>query len=143
MSAKRVIVKPCLTFVDASVLIAAARGMDEIARRAMEVLDDPVRVFASSSFVRLEVLPKAVFNKRRAEADFYRAYFAKVTAWTQPIERVVRNAYRDAVRSGLSAVDALHVSAAKLVHAAELITAERAQSPLCRTRAIRVHTIRL
>lgn len=136
------VVNPRLTFVDASVLIAAARGTDEVARRAMEVLDDPLRLFASSSFVRLEILPTSVFNKRRAEAEFYRAYFAKVTAWAQPIDRVVRNAYRDAVRSGLSAIDALHVSAAKLVNAAELVTAERAESPLCRTRAIRVHTIR-
>ena len=90
--------KPRLTFVDASVLIAATRGTDEIARLAMEVLDDPTRAFASSAFVRLEVLPKSVFNKRRVESDFYRAYFSKVTAWAQPIERVVRNAYRDVNR---------------------------------------------
>lgn len=32
-----------LTFVDAGVLIAAARGSDDVARRAMEVLDDPDR----------------------------------------------------------------------------------------------------
>jgi predicted nucleic acid-binding protein len=136
-------VRPRLTFVDASVLIAAARGTDEIARRAMEILDDPTRAFASSASVRLEVLPKAVFNRRRAETDFYRAYFAKVATWAQPIERLVRNAYRDAIRSGLSAIDALHISAARLVNASELVTAERAESPLCRAQSIRVRTIRL
>jgi hypothetical protein len=53
-----------VVFVDASVLIAAARGADAIALLAMEVLDDPNNRFASSAFVRLEVLPKAVFHKR-------------------------------------------------------------------------------
>ena len=35
-----------LTFVDAAVLIAAARGGSEQAARAMEILDDPERVTA-------------------------------------------------------------------------------------------------
>ena len=46
-----------LTFVDAGVLIAAVRGTEEIAKRALQVLDDPELNFASSVFVRLEVLP--------------------------------------------------------------------------------------
>ena len=37
-----------LTFIDSGILIAAARGTDEIARLAMQVLDDPDR-----SLVRL------------------------------------------------------------------------------------------
>jgi hypothetical protein len=53
-----------LTFVDSGVLIAAARGADEVARRAMTVLDDPDRTFASSALVRLEVLPKALRHDR-------------------------------------------------------------------------------
>lgn len=60
-----------LTFVDAGVLIAAARGGSIQARRAMDILDDPERQFASSPFLRLEVLPQALFNKRTAEAAFY------------------------------------------------------------------------
>ena len=50
-----------LTFVDAGVLIAAARGGNVQATRAMEILDDPEREFAASPFLRLEVLPQAVF----------------------------------------------------------------------------------
>lgn len=57
-----------LTFVDAGVLIAAARGGNVQAARAMEILDDPEREFAASPFLRLEVLPQAVFNKRVAFA---------------------------------------------------------------------------
>jgi hypothetical protein len=56
-----------LTFVDAGVLIAAARGGTVEAARAMEILDDPDREFAASPLLRLEVLPQAVFNKRQAE----------------------------------------------------------------------------
>jgi len=37
-----------LTFVDAGVLIAAARGGSEQAQRALAVLDDPEREFAAS-----------------------------------------------------------------------------------------------
>jgi predicted nucleic acid-binding protein len=47
-----------LTFIDSGVLIAAFRGRDELSERAMAVLDDPDRSFASSEFVRLEVLPR-------------------------------------------------------------------------------------
>ncbi len=65
-----------LTFIDSGVLIAAVRRTDEVARRAMEVLDDPDRAFASSVFVRLEVLPKALYNNSRVEAEFYEAFFA-------------------------------------------------------------------
>ncbi len=45
------------TFVDSGVLIAAARGNEDVARQAMAVLDDPEREFASSPLVKLEVLP--------------------------------------------------------------------------------------
>ncbi len=67
-----------LTFVDAAVLIAAARGGNEQAARAMEILDDPEREFAASPFLRLEVLPQAIFNKREAEVASYEAFFQSV-----------------------------------------------------------------
>ena len=53
-----------LTYIDSGVLIAASRGVGDIARRAVEVLDDQDRAFASSEFVRLEVLPKPVYYGR-------------------------------------------------------------------------------
>jgi hypothetical protein len=40
-----------LTFVDAGVLIAAARGGNVKASRAMEIFDDPEREFALSCWV--------------------------------------------------------------------------------------------
>jgi hypothetical protein len=108
----------------------------------MEVLDDPTRTFASSVFVRLEVLPKPLFHKRRDEASFYRSYFAGVTRWAEPINSEARRAYMEGVKNGLSAIDALHVAAAIVAGARELVTVERASSPLCRVTSVAVRTIR-
>jgi hypothetical protein len=44
-----------ITFVDAGMLIAAARGRSAISAEAIAILDDPERSFASSEFIRLEV----------------------------------------------------------------------------------------
>jgi predicted nucleic acid-binding protein len=79
------------TFVDAGVLIAAARGGNVQAARAMEIFDDPEREFAASTFLRLEVLPQAVFNKRVAEAEFYEAFFATVSHWATDLTAVAEN----------------------------------------------------
>ena len=53
---------PRLIYVDSGVLLAAARGVDAIAQEAFAVLDDPDVQFASSSYVKLEVLPKVLYN---------------------------------------------------------------------------------
>lgn len=70
-----------LTFVDAGVLIAAARGGNVQATRAMNILGDPDREFAASPFLRLEVLPRAIFNNRETETALYEAFFPTVTHW--------------------------------------------------------------
>src|ERR1017187_8228928 len=54
------------TFLDSGILIAAARLVDPGAERALKLLDDPDRVFLTSPFVQLEVVPKAVFFKKLA-----------------------------------------------------------------------------
>src|SRR6266496_3453429 len=100
------------TYVDSGVLIAAARGIDSRSTAAMSVLDDPDREFAASIFVELEVLPKAIYNKRADEAEFYRTYLASVAYTPSDLASVVDQARAIAERYGLSALDALHVSAA-------------------------------
>jgi len=52
------------TFIDAGVLIAAARGEDAPSINALEILDDQSREFVSSPFIVLEVLPKAIYNRK-------------------------------------------------------------------------------
>jgi predicted nucleic acid-binding protein len=130
-----------ITFVDAGVLIAAARGSTDVSAQAMAILDDPDRTFASSEFVRLEVLPKALFNRKSNEAEFYRSFFQAVTHWPDSTDAVVRHAYEVAVRFGLAALDALHVAAALSVGAGEFITTEKRDKPLHRTTGVLVRSI--
>ncbi len=129
-----------LTFVDAGVLIAAARGTGVKALGAFSVLDDPNREFASSVFVRLEVLPKAVYNKRRAEENFYESFFAAVTRWADPSD-TLNGAVRVASTYGLSALDALHVTAALGVGADEFVTTEGVTKPIHRAQGIRIVSV--
>lgn len=129
------------TFIDAGVLIAAARGQGEVAHAAMTVLDDPDREFASSTFVKLEVLPKPVYNRRQSEVDFYETFFAGVTVWADPTPALVDEAFREACLSGLSTVDALHIAAAASVGADEFVTSERTEKPIHRTKRVRVTSI--
>lgn len=130
-----------LTFVDAGVLIAAARGGDVQAMRAMEILDDPEREFAASPFLRLEVLPQAVFNKRVAEAAFYEAFFSMVTHWAANLDEITEIALHEASTNGVEAMDALHVAAAASVGVSELITTEKPSRSIHRAQAIKVVTI--
>ncbi|WP_337906958.1 nucleic acid-binding protein [Iningainema tapete] len=94
------------TFIDSGVLIAAARGEGAIAERAMAILQDPNREFASSIFLKLEVLPKAIYNNRTNEVRFYEEYFDAVSYWATSIDRIIQNAYREVSESGLGAMDA-------------------------------------
>ena len=134
--------KKTVTYVDSCVLIAEAQGTSEVHDEAMAILDDPDRLFAASEFLRLEVLPKPVFNRKTAEAEFYTAYFEKVSKWADDFGTVVMESYSHAVRNGLSAMDALHVASAIATETDELITAEGPHKPLSRVTAVRVTTIR-
>jgi hypothetical protein len=123
------------------VLIAAARGGTEQAARAMEILDDPEREFAASPFLRLEVLPQAIFNKREAEVAFYEAFFSAVSKWATDLAAITEAALQEPSRCGVEAMDALHVPAGASVGAAELVTAEKPSRSIHRARAVRVVTI--
>jgi predicted nucleic acid-binding protein len=130
-----------LTFVDAGVLIAAVRGTAEIGLRANQVLGDPRRSFASSPFLRLEVLPKARFHKKFGEVYFYETFFEVVERWAVPDSALLGQAQSLASRFGLSALDALHVAAALSVGADEILTTERLEKPIHRVTEIRVRSL--
>ncbi|MDP8238976.1 MAG: PIN domain-containing protein [Candidatus Hatepunaea meridiana] len=130
-----------LTYLDSGVLIAAFRLDNEIAQRAWEILDDPNRVFASSIFVKIEVLPKPIFNRRHYEVEFYNEFFNKVSLWVEFSKDLVESAYSEATRSGLSAIDAFHVVSAASVRADELITTEKISKPIHRTDLVAIRSI--
>lgn len=129
------------TFIDAGVLVAAARGVGEISEKALEVLQDSDREFASSIFIKLEVLPKAVYNRQTDEAEFYETFFNAVTYWANDVERIIEEAYRIACTYGLASMDSLHVAAALLVGAEELVTTEKPTKPMYRVTGIQVISI--
>jgi predicted nucleic acid-binding protein len=129
------------TFLDAGVLIAAIRGTPEIADRAMELLNDPERLFVSSDFVQLEVLLKAVDFRHTAEASFYRAYFASVTEMVPVSQALVAQASEQAQQAGLAAMDALHVAAARAGEATEFMTVEHPRKSLFRMEGLTVRTL--
>lgn len=131
-----------LVYLDANVLILAARGVEPDASRAFSVLDDRTVTLAASDFLRLEVLPKAVYNRRTAEAAFYRQIFDSVAVWTVSEPRLLKSALDIAQRFGLSAVDALHVTAAMSAKADALITGELPGKPLHRVTTIPIWTLR-
>ena len=123
------------TFLDAGILIAAVRGQEREAAHALAILEDPERNFLTSEFLRMEVLPKAIYYQRPAEVALYERYFAK--AHSIPVsEALIAQAYTEACTFGLSALDALHLTFAKAGGAEEFITTENPTQPLFRVTGI-------
>jgi len=126
------------TYLDAGVLIAAVCGTDEVAIKAMEILDDPEREFVASAFLKLEVLPKAAYGKRQAEVEFYETFFAAARRWAKTLPRIVEKAQQHANTHGLGAMAALHVAAAISVGADELVTTEKPEKPIHKVMEVKV-----
>ena len=128
------------SFIDAGMLIAAARGTHAVSAAAMQILSDPNRTFLSSLYVRLEVQPKPVYFKQEAEQLFYESYFAAVGEFS-PLVGLPEQAIIIAYRFGLSAIDALHVAAAEALGADELVTTERPGKSLLRVTTLPILSI--
>ena len=123
------------TFLDAGVLIAAVRGQEDEASRALAILEDPERSFIASDFLKMEVLPKAIYYQRPAEVALYERFFSRARLISVSAA-LVTQAYTEACTFGLSALDALHVTVAKAGGAEEFITTERTTTPLFRVTGI-------
>lgn len=129
------------TFVDTGVLLAVTRGEDEAYEQALNVLDDPERSFVSSSYMRLEALPNAIFFGREEEMEVLRTFFDRVARWVPSSPELSARAFELACRYGLGAVDALHVAAAE-TEGVELVTAEKPTKPMLRVVSPQVTSIR-
>ena len=126
-----------LTFCDAGVLIAAARSVGRDGERAVRILEQPNRSFLTSPFVYLEVVPKAIFYKKRLERSFYERYFRNAT-WYRDVARIEAVAQAEAAKAGLGAMDALHLAAARLSRADEFITTEKPTKAIHRSTIVKV-----
>lgn len=130
-----------LTYLDANILIAAAKGTEACSRQAMEIIDDTERNFAASLFLKLEVLPSPEYEKRTDEVAFMKIFFGSVSIWTKIDEDLVQAACDESARTNLKAIDALHVLSASAVGADEFVTQENPRRPYSRTKLITVKFI--
>ena len=116
-------------------------GRDILLVRALPVLNAPDREFITNVFVRMEVLPKAVYFRRRDEVAFYEAFFTSAQ-FVPCSEALVAQAHSEACRAGLRALDALHIATAKASGAEEFITTERPTTALFRVIGITITSLR-
>ena len=130
-----------ITYIDSGVLLSATDGVGIIAEKALQILGDSQREFASSEFVRLEISPKAIYNKQTEEAQFYEEFFGDVTYWANDLTHIVQEGYQIAAQYGLAAMDALHVAAALSVGAEEFVTTEKKTKPMFRVSSLKVVSI--
>lgn len=125
------------TFLDSGVLLHAWRG-ETLSGAAMKIIDDDTREFFTSQLVRLELLPKAHFEKRPREVAFYEAHFADC-AGSQSLSRELGlEAERLAARHGLAGPDALQIAAAIRQGVEEFYTSEKPGKPMFRVNEIKV-----
>lgn len=129
------------TFIDAGVLIYAARSQGDLAERAFQILEDENREFVSSIFLKLEVLPKAIYSQQNSEAKFYQAFFDEVSYWATELDKIIAAAYKESSQFGLGAMDALHIAAAVSVGATEFVTNEKPEKSIHRTQSIKIISI--
>ena len=81
--------------------------------------------------------PKATFHKRRVETAFYDR-FLRDAKWVRGLERIDEVARAQAEKHGLGAMDALHLAAAHVGGARELITTEKPSKPMHRSSLVKV-----
>jgi predicted nucleic acid-binding protein len=130
-----------VTYIDAGVLIAAARGTGDVSRLATSFLTDSLRQYVTSEFVRLEVLPKAVYHKNEDEIRFYENYFANSAQAIEISAPLLAFALQHGCQTGISGIDAIHIACAVSAGAEELITSERSTKPIHRTKLLKVTSI--
>ncbi|AFZ54326.1 PIN domain-containing protein [Cyanobacterium aponinum AL20118] len=127
-----------LTYLDSGVLITLFRASDNLALKAQEIVDDCTRKFASSDFVKLETLSKAIFHKQIDEVDFYNTFFDMCNVWANDLNTIINLAENLASKYGLNALDALQIASGISVNAEEFITTEKPTKPLHRVTDIKV-----
>ncbi len=132
--------RPIRTFLDSGVLIAAFKGTPHMRESALRILEDPARVFLTSPFIRLEVLPKAVFNKQFAESRFYEQFFSQSESLND-LPQIFDIGEREAARSGVGSMDSLHIAAAHLLQTDEFVTTGGRKKSIHRSTLVNIVTL--
>ena len=129
------------TYIDSGVLISALRGDNATSDMALAFLYDPLREYVTSDYVRIELLPKAVYHKRDEEQLFYAEFFRSITTHVSSSDDLLALALDEVAKTGISGIDAIHVACALVAGAQELITAEKTTKPIHRATGVRVISI--
>lgn len=122
-------------------LIFAAHATNPTSALALPFVTDPNREFVTSDYIKLEVLPKAIFHKQTLEVEFYEKFFAMNTICIPPSPALMAVGMAEASKTGMSGIDALHVAAARAAGADELVTNEKNTKPMHRTTLVKVVSI--
>jgi hypothetical protein len=69
------------TYLDAGVLIAAARSATRLSESALVILDDTGREFVASDYLKLEILPKAYYIAHWLRLPFMRSSLYQRQRW--------------------------------------------------------------
>lgn len=117
------------TYLDTGVLISAFSGNHSLHDAAFEILDDPEREFVITDFLKLELLPKAIFHKQSEEECFYNAFFEGACDVVEITSELTIGALKLASLYNLSAIDSVHVHSALISSTAEFITTEKPTKP--------------
>ena len=128
------------TYIDANVLIAAFQGEESIAQRALRVLDDPDRKLIVSDYLRLEVLPKPTFHRRKEEVEFMQSVLDKAENVSTSSD-LTGKSLEFATKYDMTPIDALHVGASAVAAVDELITMEKPTKPMCKVREVTVRSL--
>lgn len=125
------------TFLDSGVLLSAWLGNSPRSIEAKSIIADESRDFLTSDAVKLELLPKPTFERRRAELDYYNDHFKGIVS--EPFSAELGNAaVALAKKYGLAAMDALHLASAIRQGAEEFITSELPGKPMFRVKELKV-----
>lgn len=127
-----------LTFLDAGVILSAARTSSSYRLKALTIIADPRRKFVTSDFVKLETTLKCDYHGYQQQLEFYEDIFENVDIFLTDAEPIISGAYQVGKKYGLNAMDALHVSAAVIAQADEFVTTERPNSPFQNVRGIKI-----
>ena len=130
-----------IAYLDSGILINGFRGLNDVGIRALQTLNNTEVQFASSEFVQLETLPKAIYNQRSEEAEFYETFFNSVAIWATDYAQILQTEKQIARNYGLAGMDALHIAAALSVQAEEFVTTEKPTKPMHRVKEIQITSI--
>ncbi len=128
------------TYIDSGVLITASKG-GPFSGIALSFLNDPLREYVTSDYVRIELLPKCIYHGNKEEQEFYEEFFKHTSIHVPNSDDLLAFAIEEGTKTGISGIDALHVACAVVGSAVELITSERSTKPIHRANGIKVISI--